>query len=56
LQVLAVRRCRDKGRALRVEHAVKRLSRVEKLALAATPRKLSAIGKLRLGKPGAPLR
>ena len=32
LEVLAVRRCRDKGTALRIEHAVKRLPRARKLA------------------------
>src|SRR5262252_4677150 len=34
LTVLAVRRCRDKGVALSIEHAVKRLPRAQKLALA----------------------
>ena len=37
LTVLAVRRCRDKGVALSIEHAVKRLPRARKLALAAAP-------------------
>jgi putative endonuclease len=46
LLLLATRRYRDKGRALRVEHAVKQLSRADKLALAAAPRRLSAMGRL----------
>ena len=37
LTVLAVRRCRDKGVALSIEHAVKQLPRARKLALAAAP-------------------
>jgi len=45
LTVLAVRRCRDKGVALSIEHAIKQLSRVEKLALAATPERLGAIAR-----------
>jgi putative endonuclease len=34
LAVLLVRRCRDKGAALRLEHAIKQLPRARKLALA----------------------
>jgi putative endonuclease len=45
LELLAVRRCRDHGLALRIEHAVKRLPRAEKLALAAAPRRLAAIAR-----------
>jgi putative endonuclease len=37
LEVLATQRCRTQGLALRIEHAVKRLSRSEKLELAITP-------------------
>jgi len=37
LEVLATQRCRTHGVALRIEHAVKRLARAEKLALAAEP-------------------
>src|SRR5215831_6116809 len=37
LTLLAVRRCRDKGTALRIEHAVKRLPRARKLALREAP-------------------
>jgi len=33
LVVVAKRRCRDKGSALRIEHAVKQLTRDQKLAL-----------------------
>ena len=33
LELRAIRRCADKSRALRLEHAVKRLSRAEKEAL-----------------------
>ena len=43
LTVLLVRRCRDKGRALRIEHAVKQLSRAEKEALVAAPARLRRI-------------
>jgi len=35
--LLATRRCRDKGLALRIEHAMKQLPRAEKLAMATTP-------------------
>jgi putative endonuclease len=45
LELLAVRRCRDHGLALRIEHDVKRLPRAEKLALTATPRRLAAIAR-----------
>src|SRR5215471_15684867 len=48
LEVLAVRRCRDKGTALRIEHAVKRLPR---------GRKLAALHKVRVARaPGSPPR
>jgi len=36
LAVVATRRCRDKGLALRLEHAIKQLPRAQKLALDAT--------------------
>jgi putative endonuclease len=45
LRVLATRRCRGKGDALRLELALKRLTRAEKLALAASPRKLGKIAR-----------
>jgi putative endonuclease len=41
LRVLATRRCERKGDALRLEMALKRLPREDKLALAASPRKLA---------------
>jgi putative endonuclease len=44
LRVVATRRCRDKGGALRIEHAVKQLSRRAKTELAADPDRLRAIG------------
>jgi len=43
LTVLAVRRCREKGIALSIEHAVKQLPRAQKLALAAAPDRLAAV-------------
>src|SRR5215831_4305418 len=45
LQLLAVRRCRDKGTALRIEHAVKQLPRAGKLALAAAPARLGSLAR-----------
>jgi putative endonuclease len=45
LTVLAVRRCREKGVALSIEHAVKQLPRAQKLALAAVPARLAAIAR-----------
>lgn len=45
LEVIAVRRCRDMGIALRIEHAVKRLPRGEKLALAQAPDRFRAIAR-----------
>jgi len=45
LTVVAVRRCRDKGVALSIELAVKRLPRAQKLALAAAPDRLAAIAR-----------
>ena len=43
LTVLLVRRCRDKGRALRLEHAIKQLSRDAKEQLVAEPARLAAV-------------
>ena len=43
LEVVLVRRCRDKGKALRLEYAIKQLTRVEKQGLAAEP---AAVGRL----------
>ena len=45
LTLLAVRTCRAQGTALRLEHAVKQLSRTDKLALAAEPARLAALAR-----------
>jgi putative endonuclease len=45
LELLITRRCRDRSMALRIEHAVKRLSRAEKLALVAAPRDLARLAR-----------
>jgi len=45
LTVIAVRRCREKGIALSIEHAIKQLPRADKLALAAAPDRLAAIAR-----------
>ena len=45
LRTLAVRRCATKGDALRLELAIKRLPRREKLAVARSPRKLAAMAR-----------
>jgi putative endonuclease len=43
LAVLLVRRCRDKGAALRLEHAIKQLPRDRKLALVERPARVAAL-------------
>jgi putative endonuclease len=45
LSVLATRRCKTKGDALRLELAMKRLSRDEKLRLVSSPRNLAAFAR-----------
>ena len=45
LTLIAVRRCREKGIALSIEHAIKQLPRTEKLALAAAPARLATIAR-----------
>jgi putative endonuclease len=45
LRVLATRRCATKGDALRLEMALKRLPRAEKLAVVASPRRLAAFAR-----------
>jgi predicted GIY-YIG superfamily endonuclease len=45
LVLLAKRRCADKGEALRLELALKKLGRGDKLALIASPRKLAAFAR-----------
>ena len=43
LAVLVVRRCRTQGKALRLEYAIKQLTRPEKEALVVAPRMLARI-------------
>jgi putative endonuclease len=43
LAVLLVRRCRDKGAALRLEHAIKQLPRAGKLRLVERPARVGAL-------------
>jgi putative endonuclease len=43
LAVLLVRRCPDKGAALRLEHAIKQLPRARKLELAERPARIRAL-------------
>lgn len=43
LRVVLVRRMRDHSRALRLEHAIKQLTRADKTALAADPRRVERI-------------
>lgn len=43
LTVLLVRRCRDQGTALRLEHAIKQLPRDRKLALVGRPARVAAL-------------
>jgi putative endonuclease len=45
LRVLATQRCRDHGLALRIERAVKALTRADKLALAANPAALARLAR-----------
>ena len=45
LRVMATHRCRAKGDALRLELALKRLSRDEKLVLCTSPRKLAKLAR-----------
>ena len=43
LSVVLVRRCGDKGRALRLEYSIKQLSRVQKEALVAEPARVTTL-------------
>jgi putative endonuclease len=52
LRVLLARRCGDKGRALRLEYAIKQLSRAHKEALVAAPAQLERLVR-RLSRPQA---
>jgi putative endonuclease len=45
LRVIATRACANKGDALRLEMALKRLARPEKLALESAPRRLASIAQ-----------
>jgi putative endonuclease len=45
LEVLVTQRCRDQGLALRIERAVKRLTRTEKLVLASDPGGLARLAR-----------
>ena len=53
LELLATRRCRTQGTALRIELAVKRLSRSEKLALVETPTRFSSLARAVLRRAAA---
>jgi putative endonuclease len=46
LSLVLVRRCADKGRALRLEHAIKQLSRTQKEALLARPAGIARLGRV----------
>jgi putative endonuclease len=59
LALVAKRRCESKGSALRLELALKRLSRSEKLAVAASRRRLATLARAcaaRPVRPGSPPR
>ena len=45
LAVMLTRRCASQGRALRIEYAFKQLTRVQKEAVVAVPRRLDAIAR-----------
>jgi putative endonuclease len=45
LRVQLVRRCRDKGRALRLEYSFKQLTRAQKEALLAEPARLTGLAR-----------
>jgi putative endonuclease len=45
LRVVLVRGCRDKGRALRLEYAIKQLSRAHKEALVAEPARVAVLAR-----------
>ena len=50
LTVVLTRRCRSKGNALRLEHAIKQLARPAKEALVEAPRRLAAIARQAYGQ------
>ena len=45
LAVVLVRRCADKGRALRLEYAIKQLTRADKEALITSPAQLERLAR-----------
>jgi len=45
IEILVTRRCATKGRALQIEYRVKQLTRVQKLALIATPSRFTALSR-----------
>ncbi|HUJ57520.1 MAG TPA: GIY-YIG nuclease family protein [Kofleriaceae bacterium] len=45
LELLAVRRCATRSRALRLEHRVKQLSRAQKQQLVANPSRFAALAR-----------
>jgi len=45
LRAILVRRCRDKGRALRLEYSIKQLSRAYKEAIVAEPARLERLAR-----------
>jgi putative endonuclease len=52
LRVVLVRRCLDKGRALRLEHSIKQLSRTQKEALIAEPARIDRLVRRLRRRPG----
>jgi putative endonuclease len=51
LELLLTRRCRNQGNALRIELAVKRLQKREKLALVTAPKRFAEVARRALGRP-----
>ena len=45
LRVVLVRRCRNKGRALRLEYSIKQLTRAQKEALVAQPGRVASLAR-----------
>ena len=52
LRVVLVRRCLDKGRALRLEYSIKQLSRTQKEALIAEPARIDRLVRRLRRRPG----
>ena len=53
LRLLTTRKCASKGDALRLELSLKRLTRLDKLAIAGSPRKLARLARLAASRPVA---